>query len=169
MIVGASTYALVAYEIAQCMGCYEKIDFVDDFRKETPNGIKTVGTTSDLERLASAYNEIVVAIGNPEIRLTLIKKIEAKAFVSVATLISPNAYVSSTAKVMQGCIVEPMAVVHCGAVLEQGCLVSAGAVINHESVCQEGVHVDCNATVAGYCIVPAKTKVSSGDVYREKK
>ncbi len=169
LIIGASTYAQVACEIAQCMGCYEKVDFVDDLRKETPSGIKTVGKTSDLVKLSSEYSEMVVAIGNPEFRLKLIKKIQGETSASVASLISPRAYVSSSAKIMPGCIIEPMAVIHCGCVLERGCIVSAGAVINHESVCQEGVHVDCNATVAGYCLVPANTKVPCGEVYREMK
>lgn len=45
LIVGASTYGVVASEIAADMGCFEKIDFVDDERKTTPNGIEVVGTT----------------------------------------------------------------------------------------------------------------------------
>ncbi len=169
MIVGASTYALVAYEIAQRMGCYDRIDFVDDLRKETPNGVKTIGTTSDLARLSSVYTEMVVAIGNSDFRLMMIEKIQKETFSSVVSLVSPQAFVSSTASIMHGCIIEPMAVVHSGCVLERGCIVSAGGVINHQSVCREGVHVDCNATVEGYCLVPAKTKVPSGQVFREKK
>ena len=35
-------------------------------------------------------------------------------------------------------------------------------------MCCDGVHVDCNATVAGYCLVPAGTKVCSGEVYQRK-
>lgn len=158
---------MVAYEIAQRMECYESIAFIDDFREETPNGIKTVGTSSDLAGLSSVYNEMVVAIGDPDFRLAMIEKIQSETSASVVSLISPQAFVSSTAKIMQGCIVEPMAVVHCGCILERGCIVSAGGVINHESICGEGVHVDCNATVSGYCLVPAKTKVFSGEVYRE--
>lgn len=49
LIIGASTYGVVASEIAADMGCFEKIDFVDDERKTTPNGIDTVGTTRDID------------------------------------------------------------------------------------------------------------------------
>lgn len=41
LIVGAGTYGVVASEIATDMGCFEKIAFVDDERKTTPNGIET--------------------------------------------------------------------------------------------------------------------------------
>ena len=35
-------------------------------------------------------------------------------------------------------------------------------------MCCDGVHVDCNVTVEGYCLVPAGTKVCSGEVYQRK-
>ena len=50
----------------------------------------------------------------------------------------------------------------------QAFAISAGAVINHSSMCNEVVHVDCNATVEGFCTVPAGTKIFSGVVYRRK-
>ena len=44
LIVGAGTYGVDASEIAADMGCFEKIAFVDDERKTTPNGIEVIGT-----------------------------------------------------------------------------------------------------------------------------
>ena len=169
LIIGAGTYAVIAFEIADSMGCYGRIDFVDDMRTETPVGIKTVGTTSDLQNFAKEYDEVIVAIGNPEVRLSLLKKMSDAYSLKPATLVSPRAYVSRFAVIASGCIVEPMAVIHAECVLEPGCIVSAGAVINHACVCEMGVHVDCNATVEGYCFVPKCTKIGCGEIYREKK
>lgn len=166
LIVGASTYAVVAAEIAADMGCFEKIAFVDDKRKTTPNGIEVVGTSVDIGRLAVEYGNIVVAIGNPDVRLSLLRRIKEETTCRIVSLISPRAYVSPSAQVMSGCIIEPMAIVHTGCVLSEGCIISAGAVVNHVSICCDGVHVDCNATVEGYCLVPAGTKIGSGEVYK---
>ncbi len=165
LIVGAGIYAVLASEIAADMGCFDAIDFVDDEKKETSSGRQVIGTTQDIENLMATYGNIVVAIGNPEVRLSMIEKIKKETTYRVVSLISPRAYVSPSAQVMSGCIIEPMAVVHTGCVISEGCIISAGAVINHASQCQSGVHVDCNATVKGYCTVPAKTKVCAGDVY----
>lgn len=167
LIIGAGSYALVAAEIAESMGCFGTIGFVDDRIKTLPNGDCVVGNTRDVDRLAGEYTHIIVGIGNPEARLSLLEQMQSKGNYQVATLISPRAYVSPSAKVMEGCIVEPMAVVHREATLERGCIISAGAVVNHESACGKGVHVDCNATVAAYANVPAKTKVCSGEVYKD--
>ena len=166
LIVGAGSYALVTAEIAADMGCFNKIAFIDDKAQILRDGTPVIGTTCDLDRLAGEYTHIVVAIGNPEVRLLLLEKIQKETNYQIPSIISPRAYIAPSAKIGSGCIVEPMAVVHTGCVLSEGCLLSAGAVVNHESTCGKGVHVDCNATVASYSCVPVGTKISSGEVYR---
>lgn len=168
LIVGAGTYGVVAYEIAIDMGCFKKISFVDDEREMAPNGIKTIGTIQDIDELANEYSNIIVAIGNSETRLSLLNKISEETPYRIVSFISPKAYIAHSAQIMAGCIIEPMAVVQTGCLISTGCIISAGAVINHISICCDGVHVDCNATVDGYCLVPAGTKICSGEVYRRK-
>lgn len=165
LIVGAGSFALVAAEIAEDMGCFDKIAFVDDQIKTLQNGRTVVGTTQDIDRLAGEYSHIIVAIGNAKIRHAFLDRIQSSGNYQIATLISPRAYISPSAKVMDGCIIEPMAVVHTACVLEEGCIISAGAVVNHESTCRKCVHVDCNGTVDGYLEVPAETKILYGKVY----
>ncbi len=165
MIVGAGMYGGVAKEIAESMKCFDKIAFADD-KEENAYGLNVVGAIADVESLAREYDNIVVAIGNVDVRLSLLEKL-AKAKCNIVTLISPQAYVSTSAKVLQGCIIEPMAVIHSLCQIEGGCIISAGAVVNHGAVCKEGVHVDCNATVMGYAVVPARTKINSGEIFKK--
>lgn len=168
LIVGAGTYAVVAFETATDMGCFEKIAFIDDKKTVTPAGHKVIGTICDIDRLAAEYGNIVVAIGNPEVRSSLLHRFKEETSYRIVSLISPRAYVSPSAKVTNGCIIEPMAVVHTDCVLGMGCIVSAGAVVNHVSTCGECAHVDCNATVEGYSNVPAKTKICCGTTYKNE-
>ena len=165
LIVGAGAYGLVAREIAESMGCFNKIDFIDDNAEIAFDGTKIIGRVADIENLQSHYNNIVVAIGNPNVRITLIQKIKNETSCSVISLISPLAYVAPSAIIGDGCIIEPMATVHAACNLGIGCLICAGAVVNHAAECCDGVHVDCNATVPGYVKVSPATKVYSGTVY----
>ena len=121
LIVGAGVYGLVAKEIAEDMGYFEKIDFVDDSSKTTPNGIAVVGTTKDLAELAGRYGNVIVAIGNPTFRLQMLTRIEEETLLQIVSLISPRAYVSPSAQIGRGSIIEPMAVVHTGCILSKGC------------------------------------------------
>lgn len=165
LIIGAGIYSLVAAEIAEDMRKFDRIDFIDDQTKISESGKAVIGTTKQLDQLLDGYNNVVVAIGNPQVRMDLISRLEQNGNCRIATLISPRAYVSPSAQIGEGCIIEPMAVVHSKCVLESGCLVSAGAVINHGSRCCSGAHIDCNATVMGQSTVPQNTKVCSGEVY----
>ena len=166
LIVGAGTYGVVAKEIAESMGCFETIEFVDDEMKETPNGIKVIGTTLDIENLAVDFSNIFVSIENPDKRLMMISKIGEETPCRLVTLVSPLAYIASSAQVMQGSLVEPMAVVQTGSVITIGCIISSGAVVGHASMCCDGVHVDANATVADRSLVPSGTKILCGEVFK---
>lgn len=165
LIIGAGTYALVVYEIASEMNGFKIIHFMDDEKKTAPNGDAVIGTTKELEDLAGNYSDAAVAIGNPGVRLAMIRRIQRETNLNIPALVSPKAYVAPSAALGAGVVIEPMAVVHAKCRIETGCLLSAGAVVNHESVCREGAHIDCNATVPGYCVVPEKTKVDCGMVY----
>lgn len=166
LIVGAGIYALVAMEIAESIGCFDKIDFIDDNANQTPNGISVIGTTADIVELSKDYQNCIVAIGNPNVRLSLIEKIEKETSCKIISLISPRAYIAPSAQIEKGCVVEPMAVVHSMCRVGVGCLISAGAVVNHASVLGDGCHIDCKATVLGNKSVPAKTKVHIGEVFK---
>lgn len=167
LILGAGVYGLVAKEVAESMGCFEKIDFLDDKATKTPNGLPVLGLCKDFASYSNMYAAVAVAIGNPGIRLSLLQRIEEESLMQIATLVSPFAYISPTAQIGKGSIVEPMAVIHTGSIVGKGCIISAGAVVNHVSICGDGVHVDCNAVIAGNMFVPPCTKVCSGSVYQE--
>ncbi len=165
LIVGAGIYSVIAREIAEDMNCFDKIGFVDEVVKTTPDGIEVVGTFSDIASLSSEYSDIIVAIGNPEIRSKMIEKIESEYSYNIVSLISPKAYVSPLAKIEKGCFVEPMAVIHSGSEISTGCIISAGAIINHMCSCSEYTHIDCGAIVTAFATVPPKRKIPSGIVF----
>lgn len=166
LIIGAGCCGLAAKETAEAMGCFEKISFIDDNIKELPDGSKILGTTDEFENYALGYSNIFVAIANPEIKLNLLNKIKETTSYKVVTLISPRAYISPTAQIMQGSLIEPMATINTGSVISIGCIIGAGSVVNHCSMCCDGVHLECNATVADHTLVPAGTFIDSGVVYK---
>ena len=159
LIIGAGQYGAVASETAETMGCFSKISFLDD------NNPVAIGKLSELETFVQEYANVFVAIGSPVIRLEWIEKAEKMGY-EIATLISPKAYISPSARLMKGSIVEPCAVIQSNVTVEMGCIVSSGAVINHNAIIGRGCHIDCNATVAARMSVPLKVKVECGKVYK---
>ena len=186
LIIGAGQYGHVAFEIAQAMGCFGEIAFLDDSYKALaechpertlePKAIEAVegslpeiiGTTRDVEKFAGLFRFGFVAIGNPQVRSTLIEKLQSNGFTPTA-LVHPTAYVSPSARLQDGCCIEPLAVVQAGVVLGLGTFVASGAVVRHNAVVGAFCHVDCNAVVETGAVVPASTKISCNSVFRKER
>ena len=161
LILGAGQFGLMVEEIAESMECFDKIDFLDD------NNEIAIGKLTDYEKFFVEYRYAVVAIGNPDIRLSYIEKLTEAGFV-VAVIASPDAYIAPSAQIAKGSIIEPMAVIQANSVVATGSIISSGAVVRHNAVVGEVCHIDCNAVVMSVSIVEAKTKVGACSVYKNK-
>lgn len=169
LILGAGQYGTVAKEIARSMGCFDKIAFLDD-RHGTENLAyheESIGRFDDYERLSGEYGCAVAAIGNPKLRRDLMEKLKEASY-RLVSLVSPRAYISSSAQIGEGCIVEPFAAVNSNAVVGAGTILSAGAVVNHNSVVMACCHIDCGAVVESGALVEFGRKVESGSVVKRK-
>ena len=165
---GAGISGVVAKEIAESMGCFEKIDFVDDENKIALDGKKVIGSTEKLESLVVGYSYVYVANEDAEKKLEMIKKIHEEIPCNIVSLVSPKAHVSPSAQIGMNCLVEPMAVVHTNSVLMDGCVIAVGAVVNPFSLCCAGVCLNSNAVVETKTIVPSGTVVKCCEVYKKK-
>ena len=157
LIIGAGQYGTMLKESVSILNIYNKIDFLDD------NSDVALGKIDDYHKYVQNYRCAIVAIGDCDIRLDVTQKLKAAGY-KIETFISSRAYVSSSAKIAEGCFIEPMAVVNAGSEIGRCTIVSSGAVVNHNSIVGEGCHINCNATVRSNSSVPAKTKVDYGEI-----
>ena len=95
LILGAGQYGKVAYEIAEAMGQFEEISFLDD---QNPAALDKLDTYAAFR---SEYNSAVVAMGDAALRLELLEKLEQCGY-QIPTLIHPAAYVSPSAIIGKG-------------------------------------------------------------------
>ena len=154
LIIGAGQYGLVAKEVAESMGEFKKIGFLDD------NNRVAIGKIDNFEKYLCEYSYAFIAMGNNNLRLTLMERFKEAGY-KIAILISPCAYISSSAKLDEGTIVEPMAVVQANVNISKGCLVCSGAIIKHNAVVGAGCYLDCNCVVQSNAVIPEKTKLNA--------
>jgi acetyltransferase-like isoleucine patch superfamily enzyme len=157
LILGAGQYGMVAEEIADSMGIFEGIAFLDD------NNPAALGKLCEYEKFRQEYSCAVAAIGNFEMRMQLIGRLTETGF-EVPVLIHKRAYVSPSAVIGTGSFIEPMAVVHTAARVGKGCIVSSGTVINHNAVVGDGCHLNCCTVVRSTATVPAGTVSDYGQI-----
>ena len=158
LILGAGQYGQVAKEVAESMGCFEKIAFLDD------KSDVAIGELNEYEKFVTEYSYAFVAIGNADLRLSYIQKLEEACF-RIAILVSPKAYVSPSAQLMKGTIVEPLAVVNANSSVCIGVYVCAGSIVNHNSLIGDGCQLDCGSVVGSNVILLAKTKLECNEVF----
>ena len=158
LIIGAGQFGSVVKEIAESVNSFKRIEFVDD------NSQKAIGKLSQLKSLRNEFSTAIVALGNAQLRMDCIEKLEALGY-EIVTLIHPKAYVSGSAIIEAGSIVEPMAVVQANSKVGKGVLVCSGAVIKHNSVVEDGCYIDCNSTVAN-AYVPKFTRTVYNQVFK---
>lgn len=148
---------MVAKEIAEAMGIFQKISFLDD------NFSKAIGRITDYKNYTEEYNEAIVAIGNTEKRMELIGKLESSGYV-VPVLIHPQAYVSPSAVIGKGSFIEPLAVIHTDVNIGAGCIISAGTIVNHNAIVNGGCHLNCGTIVGARSEVNYGTKSDCGQI-----
>ena len=151
---------MVAKEIAEATGLYDRIVFLDD------NSSAAIGRLSDFDKCSDVFDSAVVAIGDAEKRLKLIERLIDAGY-DVPVLIHPRAYVAPSATISMGCFIEPMAVVHTDVVIGAGCIISAGTIVNHNAVIGDGCHIDCGSIIGARAIIADYTKTEYGSVIHE--
>lgn len=156
LIIGAGGYGRLVKEIAELAGIFE-VDFLDD------NSPLAVGKIDQLEEIEDRYDGAIVAIGNPEVKEKIFKRLKKPT-----TIIHPTAVISKSAVIGKGCVIEANTVVNSEAVVKDGVFICAGAVVNHNSIVNEFCQIVCNAVVPMGAEVPDGVKVNSCTVFNKK-
>jgi UDP-3-O-[3-hydroxymyristoyl] glucosamine N-acyltransferase len=158
LILGAGQYGTMAVEVAISMDRFDKIAFLDDSSE------KAIGKLEMYKDLVGEYTYAFVAIGKTSLRMDWLNKLKAAGF-KIHPLISPQAYVSPTARIGAGSMVEPMAVIQPKATVGKGCIVGAGAVLKSNCHISDGCYIDSNAVIVPGAVVPVYTKVDCGKIF----
>ena len=156
LILGAGGHGRVAAEIAESLGY--TVSFLDD----NP-GEGVIGSISELEKFGSEFDAFFIGIGNNAVRHKLQDRL-AELKLTVATLISPHAYISPSVKVGCGTVIEPGAIVNANVTIGCGCIVSVGGIIDHDSELEDFSHVNTGAICMSGAHVAAEQKVEAGEI-----
>lgn len=164
LILGAGGYGHTVKEIAEKIGIFDQISFLDD----NPTVTEAIDIFENAPRYKNQFPCAYPAIGNCKRRAELIDFLEKESF-QVPRLIHPSVTVSPSSTVESGVIIEANATINAMAQIKKGCIISSNALIDRGAFVSEAVHVDSSATVAKDCFVPPLTKIDSGTVYTGEK
>jgi UDP-perosamine 4-acetyltransferase len=165
LIVGAGAQGRVVLDILVAQGRHESFGFVDD-RPET-KGQRVNGAPVECgleEALRDARNvEMIVALGDPELRTMLGKRIRERG-IALLNAIHPSAVVMPTVSMGVGNMIGATAVVNSNAVLADHIIVNTAAVVEHDCVVAEGVVLGPGCHLGGRATVDRAAFISTGAI-----
>lgn len=169
LILGAGGHGKVVAEAAIEEAMWSRLAFLDDSAVQTSEvqGIDVVGTINDMAKWSAKFTHAIVAVGDAELRIDLLRKCVEYGF-ALATVTHPSAVVSKHAAVGPGSVVLAQAAVIAGVNVGSGCIINTGATVDHDCNLGDGVHVCPGAHIAGSVEVGSCTWIGIGACVRQR-
>lgn len=156
LIVASKRYGDYVKEIAESMGCFEEIAFVDNDREGA------IGKLEDVESFYPEYNCAIAACDDGVERLEWNKKLEA--LYNIPVLFHMDSTISPSANLMPGCIVEPRTVVGCGSTIGQATVIGANVVVEPYCFIGDSCTLKSGTIVKSTSMVAMNTSTEQGSV-----
>ena len=161
LILGAGSQGPVVKEIAEAIGIFDEIAFLDD----DPNNSLAIASLSALPRLRKRFPMAAVSFGDSFLRKRYMNEIERLDYI-VPSLIHPSVTLSSNAKIGKAVVIEARCVVSAGAVIGKGAILSSASVIEPNANVGQFVHIGASSTVSKGASVEDYRRIPSGTVVR---
>ena len=164
LILGAGSQGPVVKEIAEALGIFSRIAFLDD---DAENKL-AIGPLSAYRELRGEFTAAIPSFGDSQLRREYFDKL-AQAGYAIPRLIHPSATISkSNVSLGVGVVVEAKVIIANDVTVGDNVILSAGCVLDRECVIEKDSHVGCACTVTRGSRVPAKMRIPAGSVYENK-
>lgn len=168
ILIGGGGHCISCIDVLRLENKFKIVGIIDIINKvgTTLSGIKVIGTDDDISSLASEYKNFLITIGqikSSEKRVSIYNKVKLNGG-KLPSVISPKAYVSSSAFVDEGTIIMHNAIVNANAVIGKNCIINTGALIEHEVIIGDFCHISTHAVVNGQVMVGKKSFLGSNSV-----
>lgn len=162
-VIGAGAQGRVVLDAWRAARPDLEIAFVDDDASKagtTILGAPVLGGLALFDVPAHAGSEVVLALGNNNVRLALAARLAGKA--RFAVVVHPSAAVLPTATLGPGTVVLAGAVVNTDARVGAHVVVNSGAIVEHDCVLEDGVSISPGACMGGRVHVGRGAFVATG-------
>lgn len=163
IIIGASGHGKVVADVAEKMGRWKTIMFLDDDKSvDKFLDYDVIGTLEEASKYKETAN-FFVAIGNNSIREKIQEKLMKQNF-SIATLVHPDATVGIDIELGSGTVIMAHAVVNSATKIGNGCIINTSSSIDHDNILEEYVHISPGVRTGGNVFIGKKSWLGIGSI-----
>ena len=157
----------LAQGINDFAGAWDKIVFIDDFKKQSVISGSDVFTFDDFQAaFPTDAAKIVIAVGEPKVRQILREKTVQNGY-ELQTIIHPTAFVGSKTQIGNGVIVQFGCFVSCNVKIDDNVLLQANSNIGHDCVIGNDTVISSFVTLAGNCKIEERVYIGMSVPVRE--
>ncbi len=160
LILGAGSQGHMVKEIAEAIGIFGEIAYLDD----DPNNPLAIDTCKNYKAYLEKYPIAIPSFGDCQLRSLWCNLLEQAGFI-LPKLIHPSATISGNVEIQSGTVIEAKVILSSGVKVEKNCIISAGSVIDNESVIGVNTHIGCACTIPKGSMVPSYTRLNAGTIY----
>jgi sugar O-acyltransferase (sialic acid O-acetyltransferase NeuD family) len=126
-------------------------------------GYSVISSDLDLQPLAKKYKYALITVGQIESPLIRIKlfNLAIKSGFTLASIISPKAYISKHSRIGRGTIVMHHAIVNANSFIGENCIINTKALIEHDCSISDHCHISTNAIINGGNQIGARSFIGS--------
>lgn len=165
-IVGAGAQGRVVLDILRALNRYDSISFLDDdpaLRGSRVNEAEILGGLDLTLEPDRAGTEMIIALGNPLVRLRLAERIAERGG-CFANAVHPSAVIMGGVRLGVGNMIGPAAVVNTDSQIGNHTIVNTGAIIEHDCILEDGAAVGPGACVGGRAHLERASFLAAGAV-----
>lgn len=155
LVFGAGAQGRVTLDVLRAMRCFDEFGFMDD-NAETwgtqVDGVQVGGGLDWAASLPSSTHGIIVALGNPVVRLRVMDRARAKGMHFISA-IHPSASMAQNVTLGEGNLVGARAILCTGARVGNGVIINTASILEHDAIVADGVQLAPGAIAAGRTIL----------------
>lgn len=165
VLIGGGGHCAAVIDVIEEENKYEIIGILDP-EENSSLGYPVLGDDSLIAKLAATDVYFLITVGQIK-SVELRKKIAQKLKINnaqLATVISPNSYISKKATIEEGTVVMHHALVNTNARVGKHCIINTKANIEHGAIVEDFCHISTAAVINGDTKVGSETFIGSNAV-----
>ena len=165
LILGAGGFGQSIAEVAELLGKWESINFVDDrWPKQQQIGCYTIiSNIQSLKNLNNHNFEAIIAVGNSQIRKKW-QQLLLDLSIPMTTIIHPQAVIAPSAKIGQGVSIMAGCVIGANTIIQDGVILNIGTLLDHDVIIEAFSHLSVGVKVAGGKTITASSFLGIGTI-----
>ena len=168
ILIGAGGHAESCLDVILLTKKFKVLGFIDKTKSTNLLNYKVLGDERYLEKVKKKKINLHISLGfikSPKKRIKIFQEFKKKF--KFPTIISPVAYVSKNAIILDGTIIHHNAIVNFGAQIGQNTIINTSAVVEHGVRIGNNCHISTRVILNGQVIVKDNTFIGSGAIIKQ--